>query len=167
MDIELTATPPRHVTGGQMLERSYYYGHNLFTFLATSEETQGAFCMMKVLVRKGLEPPRHVHSREEETSFIISGEVVYEVGDQRFYAKAGDYVHLPRLIPHTFKLVSDTATMLHVITPGGLEQMFIQCGRPAESMELPPVPVTTPPKEFFEKLKRISNELGVTILPTF
>jgi quercetin dioxygenase-like cupin family protein len=165
MDIELPAASPRHVTGSQMLERSRYYGPNLFTFLATSEETQGAFSLIKVTLRKGFEPPRHAHSKEEESYFILDGEIIFKPADQRIHAKTGDYAHLPRLIPHGYELVSDTVTMLLIITPGGVERMFIECSRPALSMELPQVPEVAPPKEFFEKINRISAELGVTTFP--
>lgn len=148
-----------------MLERSRYFGPNLLTFLATSEETKGAFSLIKFKLRKGYEPPLHIHTREEESIIILDGEILYQIGDQRFHAKAGDYIHLPRLIPHTFKLGSDTATLLLTITPGGLERMFIECSRPAESMELPVTPVVAPEKEFIEKIKRISTELGVQFFP--
>jgi len=121
--------------------------------------------LTKATLRKGFEPPLHVHSREEESSFILEGEIIYEVGEQQIHAKAGDYVHLPRLIPHTFKLVTETVTLLLFITPGGFEDMFMQCSRSASSVELPEISTVAPGKEFFEKINRESEELGVTTLP--
>lgn len=165
MTTELNAGGTKHVTGEQILERSRWYGPNLFTFLTTAEETGGTFSLTKITLRKGFEPPRHVHSKEEESYFILEGEIIYEAGDQLIRANAGDYVHLPRLIPHRFKLVSETVTLLLMITPGGFENMFIQCSRPALSMELPPLPTGRPAPEFFEKVNRISADLGVTTLP--
>jgi len=162
---EIKTITAQHVTDKHMLERSRWYGPNLFTFLTTAAETQGAFSLTKATLRKGFEPPLHVHSREEESSFILEGEIIYEVGEQQIHAKAGDYVHLPRLIPHTFKLVTETVTLLLFITPGGFEDMFMQCSRPASSVELPEIPAVAPGKEFFEKINRVSEELGVTTLP--
>jgi quercetin dioxygenase-like cupin family protein len=155
-----------HVSSEQALERSRWFGPNLLTIIAYASETDGAFSLVKNVIRKGFTPPLHVHTREDEGNFVLSGEIIYTVGDETIHAKAGDYVYLPKNVPHTFKLVSDTAETLLVITPGGFEDMFVQCSRPASAVELPPVgePLT---KEFFEKTKHVSEALGATILPSF
>src|SRR5215475_525224 len=106
-----------HVSSAQMLERSRWYGPNLLTIIAYASETNGAFSLVKNVIRKGFEPPLHVHTREDESNFILSGEIIYTVGDTTIHAKAGDYVHLPKNVPHTFELVSNTAETLLVITP--------------------------------------------------
>lgn len=154
-----------HVSTAQMLERSYWYGTNFLTILAYASETNGAFSLVKNVMRKGFEPPLHVHTLEDESNFILKGEILFTIGDKAIHAKAGDYVHLPKNVPHTFKLLSDTAETLLIITPGGFEDMFVQCSRPALRMELPPVN-EKPQKEFFEKIKTVSEALGTTILPS-
>lgn len=151
-----------HTSSEKLLERSYWYGANLATIFTRASETNGAFSVIKTLLRKGFEPPLHVHSREEESNYILEGEIVYEAGGDFMYAKPGDYVYLPRQVPHTFKLVSETASTLLVITPGGFEEMFIECGRPALKLELPPL-ADKPPTAFFEKIIKVNEALGVTI----
>ncbi|MGN6395883.1 MAG: cupin domain-containing protein [Mucilaginibacter sp.] len=163
---EQIVNPIVHVTGDQLLERSRWYGPNLFTFLTTAEETQGAFSLIKCTLRKGFAPPPHIHTKEDESYFILDGEVQYEIGERVIHAKPGDYVHSPRLTAHTFKLLTDTATVLLLITPGGFEELFIRFSRPAQAMELPPVPTERPGKEFFENMDRLSTQLGVTTLPS-
>lgn len=154
-----------HVSGKEMLARSRWYGINLLTVIAYASETNGAFSLVKNVMRKGFEPPLHVHTREDESNFILKGEIQFTVGDKTIHAKAGDYIHLPKNVPHTFKLLTDTAETLLVITPGGFEEMFVECSRPAPAMELPPLG-EKPPKEFFEKIKRVSEALGTVILPS-
>lgn len=154
-----------HVSGTEMLERSRWYGINLLTVIAYASETNGAFSLVKNVMRKGFEPPLHVHTREDESNFILKGEILFTVGDKTIHAKAGDYIHLPKNVPHTFKLLTGTAETLLVITPGGFEEMFVECSRPAPAMELPPLG-EKPPKEFFEKIKRVSEALGTVILPS-
>lgn len=154
-----------HVSGKEMLERSRWYGINLLTVIAYASETNGAFSLVKNVMRKGFEPPLHVHTREDESNFILKGEILFTVGDKTIHAKAGDYIHLPKNVPHTFKLLTDTAETLLVITPGGFEEMFVECSRPAPAMELPPLD-EKPSKEFFEKIKRVSEALGTVILPS-
>ena len=155
-----------HVSSEQTLERSRWFGPNLVTIIAYASETNGEFSLVKNVIRKGFTPPLHVHTREDESNFVLSGEIIYTVGDTTIHAKAGDYVHLPKNVPHTFELVSNTAETLLVITPGGFEDMFVQCSRPASVVDLPPLG-EAPPKEFFEKMKHVSESLGSTILPSF
>ena len=154
-----------HISAEQMLQRSHWYGPNLVTILTHSSETNGAFSLVKTMLRRGFDPPLHIHSREDESNYVLDGEIVYTVGDEEIYAKTGDYVHLPKGVPHTFRLISETADTLLFITPGGFEEMFISCGRPALALELPALSGTRPPEEFFETLARVNEALGVTLLP--
>jgi quercetin dioxygenase-like cupin family protein len=154
-----------HLPIEEHLERSYWYGPNLMTILVSAEETNGAFSLLKTLLRKGFGPPLHVHDREDESNYILEGEIMYQIGEQTIIGKAGDYVYLPKNIPHTFSLISETASTLLLITPGGFEEMFIACGRKAERLELPPLAGKLP-DSFFVKQARVNAELGVRIIPS-
>lgn len=156
---------PLHISSEQMLNRSRWFGPNLVTILAKSTETNGSFSLIRCVLRKSFEPPLHVHSQEDESSLILDGEICYEAGDQRMHAKPGDYVHLPKNVPHTFKVLTDAAILLMFITPAGFEDMFVRCSRPALSFDLPPVATEPPGADFFETMARVNAELGVTILP--
>lgn len=162
-DIIMEAT--LHISAAQMLERSRWYGTNLLTIITYASETNGAFSLVKNVMRKGFEPPLHVHTKEDESNLILKGEILFTVGDKAIHARTGDYIHLPKNVPHTFQLLTDTAETLLVITPGGFEKMFIECSRPALAMELPPLG-EKPPKDFFERIKNVSEALGTVILPS-
>jgi quercetin dioxygenase-like cupin family protein len=154
-----------HVTEPELLKRSRWYGPNLFTFLATAKETNGTFSLLKCVVRKGFEPPLHMHTREDESYMILDGEIIYQNGDQKIHARKGDFIQMPKNIPHKFKLVSETVTFLLFITPGGFEELFWQFSRPAESMEPAPIPDARPDKAFFEAMEKLGEKLGVTMFP--
>lgn len=154
-----------HISAEKMLERSYWYGPNLVTILTNNKETNGAFSLVNTLLRRGFDPPLHMHTREDESNYILEGEIIYTVGEETIYAKQGDYIHLPKNVPHTFKLVTETARTLLLITPGGFEKMFVECGTRAQALELPPLN-GKPPAAFFEKLNQVNLELGVTIFPS-
>ncbi len=153
------------LSGEQILERSYWFGPNLVTLLATSTETNGAYSLVRCHTKKGFEPPLHVHSIEDENSFILEGEVCYEAGNRTIHAKQGDYIHLPKHVPHTFKVLSDAATLLLLITPGGFEEMFVQCSRPALSLDLPPVQEGPQMAAFLQTMLSVNTQFGVTMLP--
>lgn len=155
---------PFHTQVQARLERSWWYGPNLVSVLADGSETGGSFSLLKVRLRRGFDPPLHVHQHEDESSYIIDGEIRYTVDDRQFVAGTGDFVHLPKGIPHRFEVLSETATTLLYITPAGFEQMFFDCGRPALSLELPTLQ-GPPDPAFFEKLRTVNERLGVRILP--
>lgn len=155
-----------HISEAEMLQRSRWYGPNLLTVITDASETNGAFGIVRNLMRKGFEPPLHVHTREDESNYVLDGEIVFAVGDEKIYARKGDFIFLPRNVPHTFQIISDTAETLLLITPGGFETMFVECSRPAASLELPPLS-GKPPKEFFEKIREVSERLGASFLPSF
>ena len=52
-------------------------------------------------------PGSHVHTREDEAAYVISGVLTFVVGDRRFEASAGELVWLPREVPHTFANLGD------------------------------------------------------------
>ena len=76
--------------GRQSLDRSVWYSGSLFTFLATGEETQGQFALMEVVARKGNAPPPHLHHREDETFYVLEGEMTFCVGGRTIKATAGN-----------------------------------------------------------------------------
>lgn len=48
-------------------------------------------------------PGLHVHSREDEAVYVISGIMTFLVGEQRFEAGPGSLVWLPREIPQRLR----------------------------------------------------------------
>jgi hypothetical protein len=65
---------------------SVWYLGNLFTILAGSEDTEGRFALIEMLARKGTEPPRHVHHREDEAFYVLEGEITFYIGDETYVA---------------------------------------------------------------------------------
>ena len=66
------------------------------------EATGGAFSIVEHPVEPGVLVPPHVHTREDEFSFVIEGEIGVRIGDRVFTAGPGAYVVKPRGVPHTF-----------------------------------------------------------------
>jgi mannose-6-phosphate isomerase-like protein (cupin superfamily) len=110
--------------------------------LAGGDRTAGA-----VMFGEAKLPPRtsgpglHVHSREDEAAFIITGTLTFQIGDRRFEATAGQLVWLPRGEPHTFANLGDeTVHVLGVTTPAGLEGMFQEQADYFAGLTTPPDP---------------------------
>src|SRR5215469_10753378 len=98
--------------GRRSLDRSVWYNGSLMTFLATGEETHGQFALIEAVARRGNAPPPHTHHREEETFYVLEGEMTFSIGGQTIKATPGTMVCLPRDVAHSFVIDSEQLRML-------------------------------------------------------
>lgn len=96
-----------------------------YTFLVTGEESGGAYFAMEALVPPGGGPPAHVHTREDETFYLLEGEIEFLLSEETIVARAGDFVNVPRGTVHRFRNSgTETARMVLTFTPAGIERWF-------------------------------------------
>jgi quercetin dioxygenase-like cupin family protein len=136
---------------------------DVYRFLATGAETGGKYATIEAVVPPGGGPPPHTHSREEESFFVLEGEITFTVNGERLVAGPGTFANMPVGSLHAFKNESDrTARMLFSVAPAGLEEMFFEVGMP-----LPPgstsAPLPTP--EEIGRLVAAAPRYGVEIMP--
>jgi len=146
------------------LENSVHYLAHTFSFLATGEDTDNAYSLIHCFFRKNFFPPPHLHKYEDESFYILEGAINFQAGEKKITARAGELVVLPKNVPHSFNLVTDTAKALLLITPAGIETIFKEFGVPAETLDLPPVPAKFP-KELFRNIHQRAEELGNVWMP--
>ena len=79
-------------------------------------------------------------------------------------AKAGEFIHLPKGVPHKFELKSDYVKELMWIMPSGLEKWFWDNSVPAEDMQPLPVMTEPPPPEMITHFVRSLSEYGVEMV---
>jgi mannose-6-phosphate isomerase-like protein (cupin superfamily) len=125
--------------------------------LAGGEQTAGSVIFGEArLPAHSSGPGLHVHTREDEAAFVISGVMTFVVGDRRFEASAGELVWLPRQVPHTFANLGDEPVWaLGVTTPAGLEGMFEEQSEYFANLQGPPDPDT---------IREIGDRYGVRAL---
>ncbi|GIU93910.1 MAG: hypothetical protein KatS3mg012_0367 [Gaiellaceae bacterium] len=74
---------------------------------------------------RALAAPLHLHTREDEYSFVLEGRMGALLGDQVVEAGPGDLVFKPRNQWHTFWNAGDEpARILEIISPAGFERFF-------------------------------------------
>ncbi len=112
---------------------------NTLTFIrATAVQTGGAFGLIEQFAPVGAGSPYHVHRVEDETFYVIDGELEFISGDTRFKGGAGTTVFLPKNIPHGFRVVGGSPSRLLVLaSPGGFEGFIAEVGEPAAELVLP------------------------------
>jgi quercetin dioxygenase-like cupin family protein len=77
-------------------------------------------------------PPPHVHHNEDETLYVIDGEIKVWKGDEEQTLGKGEFIFLPRGTPHWYQVVSRMARHLVTISPGGFESLFREIGTPVK-----------------------------------
>jgi quercetin dioxygenase-like cupin family protein len=117
-----------------------WFNSSLLTFKATSAETGGAFVLFEMVSPRGKATPLHLHPTEDESFYVIEGELLAHVDGRELTAGPGGFVSFPRGTPHAFTIVSETARFLTLFTPGpaAAEAFFHDGGEPAQSEGLPP-----------------------------
>ena len=91
---------------------------------ASGRSTGGSLTAIEVTIDGG--PPRHTHTHEDESFYVLTGALEVKCGDDRFQAGPGSFVFLPRNLPHAFRTVGGPATALLIVTPGGLDEYFAE-----------------------------------------
>jgi quercetin dioxygenase-like cupin family protein len=99
---------------------------------ATAADTGGAYTMIEAIASPGNGPPLHLHKNEDETLYVLEGDIEIINGDKVLKGKPGAVAFVPRGIAHRFRCTGNrTGRLLIVYTPGGIEGFFREAGRPA------------------------------------
>jgi mannose-6-phosphate isomerase-like protein (cupin superfamily) len=107
------------------------------TVRITSAQTEGAYCVCEMTTMPGDGIPLHVHDRDEEFYYILEGTYEMQAGDERFTAKAGSLVVIPRDVPHQFRNAGEVpARALMIFRPGGFDELGEEMRQAAEAGRL-------------------------------
>lgn len=118
-------------------EARWWFG-SLAEIKLTGEQTGGALSIVEITEAPGAEAPLHVHVRDDETFWILDGDVRLEVGDTTTELRAGDVAFGPRGVPHRYTVGDAGCRMLFIMTPGGFEDLVRGMSVSAQSRTLPP-----------------------------
>ena len=115
--------------------------------------------MIEAVARKGNVPPPHIHHREEETFYVLEGEMTVSVGDRTFRATPGTTVIVPRNVVHSFTIESQQLRVLILLTPAGMEGWFKEFSVPAPAMTLPPADEV--PYSDIQRMLEVGPQYGI------
>jgi len=121
-------------------EQRWFYGGGRHTWLATSEETDGAFLLFEFVGEQGKVTPVHIHPASDETFYILDGDILLDLSGEQRQLSTGGAVVIPRGVPHAFTVTSPQARLLTILTPGIDEAFFRLASEPAPPGSLP-IPV--------------------------
>jgi quercetin dioxygenase-like cupin family protein len=130
-----------------------------------SEQTNGAYALIDMLIPPEGGPPPHSHATFQEAFYIIDGEIEVITKEKKYSATKGSYVNIPFNGPvHKFTNRTDkTAHILCLTTPAGMEKMFDEIGKPvAVGTFLSPPQMTPEEKKHFQS---IAEKYGQKLYP--
>ena len=150
-----TAIPGARLIGPDA-GREGFLGSIGVRFLIDGVDTSQAFSLVEhPMSPRALAAPLHLHTREDEYSFVLEGRMGALLGDDVVEAGAGDLVFKPRNQWHTFWNAGDEpCRILEIIAPAGFEQFF------QELSDLGGVLNTTP-----ETLEQLNAKYGLEMRP--
>jgi quercetin dioxygenase-like cupin family protein len=137
-------------------------------------QTGGRFSLWEGVLPRGAAPPLHSHPQDETlvllegrlTAWLVEPELAQDQEDPPSWVAAqaqncpvGAAVFAPGGSPHTFRVESDTARLLFLSTPAGIEDMIRGLAEPALWPWLQPP--ADGPRVPAEKIARVERETGM------
>ncbi len=110
---------------------------SVWSVLASAGTTGGELTVLDQLMPRRSGPPPHVHERLHEYFYLLEGEISFQLDTQVQTAVAGSMVSVPTNTVHGFAVVSETARVLNLYTPGGFTEQISFLGTPAAELRLP------------------------------
>lgn len=129
------------------LNNSGWYLGQLITFLAIGEDTDGRFALLRVEGSQGTAFPAHHHTHEDETIYVLDGELIVHTGGEELAVHPGEMVAIPRGLEHVVRHVSTQVMYLVQFSPAGFERYFHEMSEPAEYLGPPPNPIAPTPSD--------------------
>ena len=136
-------------------ERLWFLG-TLATIRTPGEAVGDRYALIEFLFPNGASPPLHTHP-QDESYIVLEGQITIKAGQERFELGPGGSAAVPMGVPHTFRVDSETARVLVLSTPAGLERFVRDGSVPATEATLPP-PDTPRPSP--KKIEQIFAEHG-------
>ena len=125
-------------------------------FMIDGPEAGGRFSLVEhPMSARALAAPLHLHTREDEYSFVLEGRMGALLGDDVVEAGPGDLVFKPRNQWHTFWNAGDEpCRILEIISPAGFERFFQELSDLGGALKADP-----------EKLAELNARYGLEMQP--
>ena len=149
------------VISGPDVQAAIWFLGALSQVRVSGDQTGGAFALADHRASRGNASPVHVHDRDDETFFVLDGELRVFVGEEEHAAGPGTVAVLPRRLRHAYVVTSATARFLTLHSPAGFERFAAGVGEPAQALILPPPPAGPPD---FAALAQAAARHGITVL---
>jgi quercetin dioxygenase-like cupin family protein len=134
---------PTHITVDLKGDKILSAVNGNYQILISSEQTNGTFVTIEMLMPPQKGPGPHFHARFYESFYIVNGEVEVHSEARVYIAKKGSFIMVPEGgIVHYFRNISNKmAQLLCLVAPARLKEFFEEIGNPIIAREF----LATPP----------------------
>ena len=134
--------------------RRWFYGGGTHTWKVTAEESGGGFFVYEDEMTQGKATPLHAHPEVEETIFVLEGDILLNIDGTEHAVGSGGLSFVPRGVPHAFTVLSESARLLTMQSPGAAQPFYWNASEPAMSEEAGPTD--------FDRVRQAAQETGAT-----
>jgi quercetin dioxygenase-like cupin family protein len=113
-------------------QKAVWFLGALIRIRAGGGSTGGQLAVLEHAGPRGYSSPLHCHHADDETFFILDGDIRVEAGGHAFSAGPGTVAFLPLQLPHAFVVTSQQARFLTLHTPAGFDEFTLAAGSAAE-----------------------------------
>lgn len=140
-------------------ERLWFLG-TLAVIRIRGEASDGRFALIEFLFPHLASPPLHTHP-QDESYLVLDGRLTIQASTARFELEAGGTAIVPMGVAHTFRVETNTARVLVLSTPAGLERFVRDGSVPATEPTLPPADTPRPSPEELERIFQAHGQVNV------
>ena len=112
-------------------EMRWFHGGGVHEWKLRAEEANGSLFVFEDTLGRGKTTPLHTHPHDE-LAYVLEGEVVFFSEGAERSASAGTTIFTPRGLPHALTVVSETARVLAIQTPGQGEAFYLHASEPVQ-----------------------------------
>lgn len=104
--------------------------------------------VLEMTLPVGSAPPLHVHDDLDDSWYILDGQMIVRCGDDELVVGAGDWVAMPRGVPHTFRVIGEHEARILLVHDNTSFLDFIrEVSTPAGERVVPSNPMFPPMEE--------------------
>ncbi|MBB3392789.1 mannose-6-phosphate isomerase-like protein (cupin superfamily) [Rhizobium sp. BK275] len=129
--------------------------------LVSGKQTDGLFCLFENRSGGQTKTPIHVHADDDETVYVIEGQLTAIVDGEARTLSSGESIFLRRGVPHQLMNPGDRPVRYILIgSPSMFEQFLAEGGHELREGDVagPPTPAD------IERLKAAAPKFGITLL---
>ncbi len=134
--------------------RRWFYGGGTHTWKVTAEESGGGFFVFEDELTKGKMTPLHAHPEVEETIFVLEGDILLNIDGTEHAVGGGGLSFVPRGVPHAFTVLSESARLLTMQSPGAAQSFYWNASEPAAGEGAGPMNL--------DRVRQVAQETGGT-----
>jgi mannose-6-phosphate isomerase-like protein (cupin superfamily) len=108
-------------------QRNIRFTRTLIDIKVSTLDTDGALSVAEITSLQKGGPARHLHHEQDEWFYVVEGEHVIEVGEERYEGGPGDSVFAPREVAHVWAHVGEgTGRLIAALQPAGEIEAFFE-----------------------------------------